>query len=66
MRIINFPNCEGFHLFCKITRFFATESLLLNGWKKSYDGDNIGGDDEKYGKIREKIFKELELLQGTS
>jgi len=24
-----FFNCEGFHLFCKIARFFATEPRLL-------------------------------------
>lgn len=29
MRLINFPNCEGFHLFCKIIRFFATEPVIL-------------------------------------
>jgi len=23
--MINFPNCEGFHLFYKVTIFFATE-----------------------------------------
>jgi hypothetical protein len=25
MKMINFPNCDVSHWFCKITRFFATE-----------------------------------------
>ena len=29
MKWINFPNCEGFHWFCKIARFFAPQPHIL-------------------------------------
>jgi hypothetical protein len=55
MRIINFPNFEGFHLFCKITRFFATEPLhVLHVHRppSTYPGTLLAGRKDLPGKSR--------------
>jgi len=41
--MINFPNCEGFHLFYKVTIFFATEPDLQMGMVMGITDGNDDG-----------------------
>ncbi len=35
------------------------DAKFINEWKKRYDEDNVGGDDEDYKKICEMVSEDL-------